>query len=518
MKLYDFQINAANFIINRLKSMLPVIDCSVVGAGKTFIALHVLKQVSRNFIVVCPKIVISHWKENIQDAELQSLCIDVINYEKLKFGNTPYFTVYNNEQTTPQEGRRKKPNGGKWNIPKNSIIIFDEAHKLKGFNTINSTLLLNIPLHEATPYLISATIADSPLAFVNVAKAFKICINEYKFLAAFGYSKPHPQRGWVFDDEKEHLIRLHNILFHEQSHPGVRITYDQITILTRTNTVKLLQIDDTFQRVKHLYDLIDTTLEDQVGVCHNNAPKKANDELFYSLMIEAQNALNIFDSHLLDKLENTILIEYADDVLVKRTRLKQFIELIKTKLILPRIIEDYNNGKSIVIMLNYSWSINLLYNSIQSLTRNLSKRPSFPSGPKGERRSEETRVLDRREESTDNESTVGIITGSSKNRTETIQAFQENHIRILIINTKAAGVGISLHDTTGEYQRVSYISPSDNIYELQQALGRIYRATSKSDAYQYFITVKNTIETSVYQNYMNKLNMMSRILTGASHH
>lgn len=473
MKLYDFQVNTANFIIDRIQNMQPVLDCSVVGAGKTFIALHVLRQLQRKFIVVCPKIVIAHWKENIQDAELQHICLDVVNYEKIKIGNTPYFT--NDCKRTVSKHRVK------WNLPDKAIVIFDEAHKLKGFDTINSQLLLNIPTSTATPYLISATIADSPLAFLNVARAFRLCTNQYKFLASFGYSKPHPQRGWKFDNDKQHLIRLHNIIFHENTHPGVRITYDQINILTRINVVKLIQIDDTFNRVEHLYKLIDDTIEQHSNTYKLDIAKPINDELFHSLMLKAQDALNSFDNNQLAEIEQTILLEYADDVLVKRTRLKQFIELIKTKLILPRIMDNYQQGKSIVVMLNYSWSIDMLYKSIAKLT-----------GP----------------------SAIGVITGSSKNRNETIKAFQNDEIRLIILNIKAAGVGISLHDTSGTHERVSYISPSDNIYELQQALGRIYRATSKSDAYQYFITVKDSIETTVYLNYINKLNMMSRILTG----
>lgn len=483
MQLYEFQINAANFIIDRLKRMLPVIDCSVVGAGKTFIALHSLKQVNKKFIIICPKIVITHWRLHIEEANLTHLCMEVVNYERIKFGNTYFFSKE-----------------GKWTLPDDSqiVVVFDEAHKLKGSNTYNSKLLTTIPLHIATPYLISATIADSPIAFANVAKAFRICMNEYKFIASFGYSKPYKKMGWVFDRNPQHLIRLHNIIFNEPSHPGVRITYNQITILTKTNTIKLLPIKDKFNRIQRLYDLIESlfanntdnqdtaaAMQPQKRPVHaidytEIKSRRTQDEHFYELMSQAEDALNSFDAKILDEIEHTINVDYEEFPLVRRTRLKQFIELIKAKLIIPTIIEEYNNNMSIVVMLNYSWSIKLLYSSLRQL----------------------------------NIHDVKTITGSSKNRDETIADFQSNKLRIVILNTKAAGVGISLHDTNGVHNRVAYISPSDNIYELQQALGRIYRATSKSDARQYLISVVDSIEIAVYENYMNKLNMMSKILSG----
>jgi Rad3-related DNA helicase len=253
--------------------MLPVLDCSVVGAGKTFIALDVLNRVQRQFLIICPKIVITHWKEAVQQAQIEHLSLGVVNYEKIKFGNTEYF----NDKY-------------EWNLPQNSIVIFDEAHKLKGYQTFNSKLLLNLPTHIATPYLISATIADSPIAFVNVAKAFKICTNEYKFLYSFGYSR-NALKAWEFDKNPEHLQRLHNIIFNIQNHPGVRITYDKISILTKTNTVKLMPIKDTYEKISHLYELIE---EDSSHEQHHTnkllSQPRDDDEHFFELMQKTQLA------------------------------------------------------------------------------------------------------------------------------------------------------------------------------------------------------------------------------------
>jgi SNF2 family DNA or RNA helicase len=107
-----------------------------------------------------------------------------------------------------------------------------------------------------------------------------------------------------------------------------------------------------------------------------------------------------------------------------------------------------------------------------------------------------------------------IINGNTKNKDEIINNFQTDKLRILIINIKAAGVGISLHDITGKHNRVSFISPSENIYDLQQALGRIYRTGTKTNTIQYIVTIKNTIEENVYYTYIKKLINMNKILDG----
>jgi hypothetical protein len=87
--LYDFQLNTANFIINRLNNKKPILDCSVVGSGKTFISLYCLLKTEKQFLIICPKIVISHCKNHINHYdicfydELESTCTSSIFQHRL---------------------------------------------------------------------------------------------------------------------------------------------------------------------------------------------------------------------------------------------------------------------------------------------------------------------------------------------------------------------------------------------------------------------------------------------------
>lgn len=461
LTLYEFQQQIAEFIINRLNKNKPVIDCSVVGAGKTYIALYSLYKVQKQFIIICPKIVINHWVNHINMYKLNHLCLDVINYEKIKINKSDYYS------------------NNKWNLPLNTIIVFDEAHRMKGYNTINSKLLLSIDITKQIPYLISATIADNPLSFINVAKILGYVRNDFAFLYQYGCIRGYDNKGWIFSQDILALQKLHNLIFNIQDHCGVRITYDMINVLTEKNNINVILIDDIYNKISHLYTLIE---KETIDI--NEYKIDEDDDYNFQLIIDNLCKILINDttdiniSDVLKKIECQIVINELN-ILVRRLRLKQLIEILKAKLLINNIIRSYNKGASIVVMFNYTSSINLLFNI---LVKNKYK--------------------------------CGIINGSSQNKDLLIDQFQNDELNILIVNIKAAGVGISLHDITGKHNRISFISPSESIFDLQQALGRIYRTGTKSKTIQNIVTIKNTIEEQVYETYIKKLFNMNKILDG----
>lgn len=92
-----------------------------------------------------------------------------------------------------------------------------------------------------------------------------------------------------------------------------------------------------------------------------------------------------------------------------------------------------------------------------------------------------------------------LIWGSNKTgeRDKNIEDFQNGKERVIICNIQAGGVGISLHDINGNYPRVSLISPSWSAQNMLQALGRIWRAGSKSKAIQKIVFAAETIEEGI---------------------
>lgn len=86
---------------------------------------------------------------------------------------------------------------------------------------------------------------------------------------------------------------------------------------------------------------------------------------------------------------------------------------------------------------------------------------------------------------------------SAAQRQVEIEAFQNDKARVILCQAQAGGVGISLHDTRGEFPRVSLISPPDGAVQLIQILGRIRRAGAKSPAIQKIVFAENTVEKRV---------------------
>ena len=99
-------------------------------------------------------------------------------------------------------------------------------------------------------------------------------------------------------------------------------------------------------------------------------------------------------------------------------------------------------------------------------------------------------------------------------RTANIKAYNEDKERIIICNTKAGGVGVSLHDQIGNHKRISIISPSWSAQDVLQALGRIHRANGKTEVKQHIIYCKGTVEESICKNMCEKIGNIAALNDG----
>lgn len=92
-----------------------------------------------------------------------------------------------------------------------------------------------------------------------------------------------------------------------------------------------------------------------------------------------------------------------------------------------------------------------------------------------------------------------------------INNFNKNKIRMLICISTVGGTGVNLHDTNGNYPRVSLISPSFSSITLIQVLGRLTRAGAKSKSLQRIIFCANTCEEMICNNISKKINFTKSI-------
>lgn len=111
---------------------------------------------------------------------------------------------------------------------------------------------------------------------------------------------------------------------------------------------------------------------------------------------------------------------------------------------------------------------------------------------------------------------------SLEEREVNINNFKNDRSRIIICNIRSGGVGISLHDTIGNFPRVSIISPSWSAQDIIQALGRIHRANGKTPVRQRIVYCQGTIEQQICNKLIEKIQYIAELndgdINGESYH
>ncbi len=169
--------------------------------------------------------------------------------------------------------------------------------------------------------------------------------------------------------------------------------------------------------------------------------------------------------------------EACEYILPKIIRARQAIELLKVPTFIQLIKENIIDGKSSVVFVNYNETL-----------RNIADELDITCLVHGEQSIEE--------------------------RNQHIKDFQTNKKTSIILNIRAGGVGISLHDLLGSNQRVSIISPTWSAQDFIQTLGRIHRAGAKSDAIQKIVFCEGTIEEFICDTLKYKLEHLSKLNDG----
>lgn len=430
--LREWQVpNVAKLTASLIKNK-AAIDGSDTGSGKTYSAIATAREMKLKIGVVCPKAVINSWKRVIEN-HFKMKYQFVLNYESVKTGK------YKEIGEWKDVSRTSNRQYFKWNIPKDTLIIFDESHKLKGHGTQNSEIALEAKKQGYHILCCSATNAIDPVELKTVG----LILGVYKrgkwtaFLREHGCDQG--RFGWEFNGDKDVLNKLHFDMFIER---GVRLSRQDIPNFPDCDTIaEAYNIDE-------------------------NSEKEINE-----IYKEMERELTLL------KVKSKSTKEYQINSMVIQLRARQKAELIKVPLLVDMAEEAIEGGLSVVIFLNFSESI-----------KALSKRLKTNCIVWGENKGEE--------------------------RQRNIDAFQADKERIILVNVKAGGAGLSLHDLNGQYPRMSLISPTPSAVDLRQSLGRIHRDGAKSKALQKIVFVANTEEELTCEKVKLKLERLDTINDG----
>lgn len=415
-------------------------DLSETGTGKTYCAAWVAKNFNSPVVVVCPKVAISGWNKVLGEFGIKADV--VINFEKLMRGNTSHLTFKN--------GRDNGPDDYQIHFPKNALVIVDEAHKCKAWNSKNSDFLIALKKNNYRLMLLSATTATNPLEMKSFGFATTLhnLFNYKQFLKECG-AYTNAFGGYQIDlgcrKSIEAMGEIHGKLF------------DVFKIASR---MKRDMFGDIFPE-NHI-----------MAECFDMGANTDKINRIYQLMEAELAALE-------KSTEN-----YSQHHFAVMMKARRQVETLKVPLALEMIEDWFDEGISPVVFVNFT-------DTVEMIEKHLSRSRKF-DGLVGK--------------------IVGGQ--RTKVRDADVDAFQNNRKRIMIVNIQAGNACLSLHDLFGNHPRGSLLFPTWSAINMLQALGRIHRAEAKSRCIQKILFADGTIETNICKRVQSRLNNLEALNDG----
>lgn len=450
-KLFEYQEKSVIEMINSILKFNISLNSGDTGVGKTYCVAACCVQLKRKPIIICPKSLIYNWV-NVLDY-FGITAYDIVNYETIRnaktYKNNNYIT---REQATYLEIIDPDPTDPiksiyKWTLPSDSILIFDEAHKCKETKTDNGKLLISTKqaINNKIPViLLSATICESktdmkiPFYLFNLIPHTRN-FNNYMKLLKLEYPELIPRRR-DFDTKAKYLAAKDNsitLAMYRKIKPYV-------------SRIKISELGDKFPANQWCAQMF----------VSEDANKIAE---YYDKLNEHLDALG--------EQEN-------GHHLAEITKLEQKIELKKAPIIIDQAESLIEEGKSVIIFVNYRKSMEFISEHLNIVCK--------------------------------------IHGGQTLLERQTaIDLFQSNKEKLIICQSRAGGVGISLHDLNGDHPRAVLMNFPKSGSDLIQMLGRAARAGAKSPVIQRIVCIAGVErEKKIYQNINKKLSNISGINDG----
>jgi hypothetical protein len=304
-KLYD------NLLFNNV-----CFETSDTGTGKTYMAIAVAKMLMMKVFIVCPKTIVSFWRDVCSIFGVEMLGIS--NYSLLI--KCKYYDEKNSSTACPYIEKSDDYDDFTWTVPKNTLIIFDEVHRCCNPNAYSGKLLLslkNIYCDSICVLLISATVCENPSKF----RLFSVLLKWFDH-----YNNVDK---WLYPD--------YNII------AASEIINNMLKINNMACGVKIKDLGDLFQTnqiLSEYYD-IDSSDAEKIDTLHQQ-------------IIKSIGEIN-------NKKETDKKIGYTVGM-----RQKQEIELIKIQIFVNLVKEYLDDDFSVILFLNFTETIKILSKELKT--------------------------------------------------------------------------------------------------------------------------------------------------------
>ncbi len=476
-QLREYQVAPTFELIKIMLGSLSAVDLSSCGIGKTYIAQAVAKVLALPTLVICPKIAVTAWAEAGRVLENS---VDVIGYEKLRTGRTPYgwwdnpmppdadreyFQCLNCQQkVTTQtcychhagihcvEVKKKPWNYGKFNFhPGVKLSIFDEVHRCGAMDSLNAEMLIATKRQKIKMLGLSATAACNPLHMRGLGYVLDLHNDKttimgvrgkhdfFSWARKYGCRRDPRFKGfkWLVGEAKQREV-MREIRDSIIPSRGVRVSTKDIPGFPACQiTAELYDIEEA-NKINRLYDQMADALEELAKV-------KQDDKC-------------------------------PDHPLTKILRARQEIELLKVPAMVELCNDYVEKGLSVACFVNFKQTI-----------RALAERLKTACIVDGEH--------------------VGAI------RDAAIAMFQCNQEHRILVNAAAGCESMNLHDLHGR-QRVGLVMPVQSANVFRQIAGRLPRNGGLSPALYRVLFAAETYETKMQKSLRSKLNNLDCLNDG----
>jgi hypothetical protein len=467
--LREHQIEPANRLTGILQTVNSAIDLSDTGTGKTYVACAVAKRLVLPTLVVAPKIALTAWQ---RAAEHFDDTLSVINYEALRTGRSPFGHWDNN----PPPGFVRE----EFFVCQccQCVVDFDNyrpcyCHRA-GFHCI-------ITKKKAWKYgkfnfnpAVRFTIFDEvhrcgEVDSLNADMLHAVRRQGLKFLGLSATAATTPMKlnalgavmGLHNGADFYSWARRQGCRKDEAGHfrwmLGADAQREQMKKIRDCLMVRGVRVSTD--------DIPGFPERDIVPECYDLEGAGQIDRL-YSEMAEPLNELA-------RRSEND-----SDSPLTQILRARQKIELLKVP-VAVELAEDYlAKGFSVVLFVNFKQTLDALRQKLNC--------PDYIDGSPE----------------------------SVRMRQQTIDRFQVNATRKLIVNNEAGGICVSLQDLDGNYPRMGIVFPNFSAVSMRQVFGRLHRDGGKSKAHYRVLFAAKTVEAKIQRALTAKLNNLDALNDG----
>jgi len=300
--LLPYQPRAVQAICHAIVSHGAAADASDTGLGKTYVALAACRELKVHPGIVCKLAGIATWKEVCAIFDITPQFI--VNWENAKGSRFRYVK------------RQQRPFGRgyqyTWQVPKDTMLIFDEAHLSNNPGTHNHNLHQAAKGHPSIS--ISATFADKSAKLRGITNLLGIFTPEQFdiWLESRGYFETRDE-VYASVSEIDNMRELNKIIFPEY---GARLAY-------------------TDPDVKRYF------------------PDSITQTLVVSLGEKKTNRQNVLYSQMIAKAQELRQAGKQAESLVAALRYRQATELLKADSLVDIAKDFAYQGKSVCLFVNF---------------------------------------------------------------------------------------------------------------------------------------------------------------------